>query len=145
VLSNGRTRVCKNSFYKFKFHAAAGDRYSNGARSRLNAFTCIGYDFNLLCFLFFRWFDRHNIFPAKAGEGSRTLVNSLEGYGSTVELHPRSTRMKAARMNAHPKIHPSSFIIFSMGGEGFEPSKALPSDLQSDPFDRSGNPPFSFK
>ena len=28
-----------------------------------------------------------------------------------------------------------------MGGEGFEPSKALPSDLQSDPFDHSGNPP----
>lgn len=28
-----------------------------------------------------------------------------------------------------------------MGSEGFEPSKALPSDLQSDPFDRSGNPP----
>ena len=31
-----------------------------------------------------------------------------------------------------------------MGSEGFEPSKALPSDLQSDPFDRSGNPPPSF-
>ncbi|KTD61013.1 hypothetical protein Lsha_1260 [Legionella shakespearei DSM 23087] len=34
-------------------------------------------------------------------------------------------------------------------GEGFEPSKAEPSDLQSDPFDRSGTPPkrtlFSFK
>ena len=28
-----------------------------------------------------------------------------------------------------------------MVGEGFEPSKALPSDLQSDPFDHSGNPP----
>ena len=26
-------------------------------------------------------------------------------------------------------------------GEGFEPSKAVPSDLQSDPFDRSGIPP----
>jgi hypothetical protein len=26
-------------------------------------------------------------------------------------------------------------------GEGFEPSKAKPSDLQSDPFDRSGTPP----
>ncbi len=26
-------------------------------------------------------------------------------------------------------------------GEGFEPSKAVPSDLQSDPFDRSGTPP----
>ena len=30
---------------------------------------------------------------------------------------------------------------FSVGGAGFEPAKALPSDLQSDPFDRSGNPP----
>ena len=28
-----------------------------------------------------------------------------------------------------------------MEGEGFEPSKAEPSDLQSDPFDRSGTPP----
>ena len=28
-----------------------------------------------------------------------------------------------------------------MGGAGFEPAKAMPSDLQSDPFDRSGNPP----
>jgi hypothetical protein len=26
-------------------------------------------------------------------------------------------------------------------GEGFEPSKAEPSDLQSDPFDHSGTPP----
>ena len=28
-----------------------------------------------------------------------------------------------------------------LGGTGFEPVKAVPSDLQSDPFDRSGNPP----
>ena len=26
-------------------------------------------------------------------------------------------------------------------GEGFEPSKAVPADLQSDPFGRSGTPP----
>ena len=26
-------------------------------------------------------------------------------------------------------------------GGGFEPPKAMPSDLQSDPFDRSGTPP----
>ena len=26
-------------------------------------------------------------------------------------------------------------------GAGFEPAKAKPSDLQSDPFDRSGTPP----
>jgi hypothetical protein len=61
------------------------------------------------------------LFLSEAGEGSRTLVSSLEGYGSTVELHPH--------------------VVQSVGGEGFEPSKALPSDLQSDPFDHSGNPP----
>ncbi len=31
--------------------------------------------------------------------------------------------------------------MFLVEGEGFEPSKAEPSDLQSDPFDRSGIPP----
>ena len=31
--------------------------------------------------------------------------------------------------------------ILLVEGEGFEPSKAEPSDLQSDPFDRSGTPP----
>ncbi len=30
---------------------------------------------------------------------------------------------------------------FSMVGEGFEPSKALPTDLQSAPFGHSGTPP----
>ena len=29
-------------------------------------------------------------------------------------------------------------------GEGFEPSKAMPSDLQSDSFDRSENPPLLY-
>ena len=33
------------------------------------------------------------------------------------------------------------FIGLPVGGAGFEPAKAVPSDLQSDPFDRSGNPP----
>ncbi len=32
-------------------------------------------------------------------------------------------------------------IMRYLEGEGFEPSKAEPSDLQSDPFDRSGTPP----
>jgi hypothetical protein len=36
------------------------------------------------------------------------------------------------------------FYYFNLvEGEGFEPSKAEPSDLQSDPFDRSGTPPKS--
>ena len=32
-------------------------------------------------------------------------------------------------------------LCWMVEGEGFEPSKAVPSDLQSDPFDRSGIPP----
>ncbi len=34
-------------------------------------------------------------------------------------------------------------LILEMGGVGFEPTKAVPTDLQSVPFDRSGNPPLS--
>ena len=34
-----------------------------------------------------------------------------------------------------------NFRCWVVEGEGFEPSKAEPSDLQSDPFDRSGTPP----
>ena len=30
---------------------------------------------------------------SKAGEGNRTLVFSLEGYGSTIELHPQARIM----------------------------------------------------
>ena len=66
-----------------------------------------------------------------AGEGNRTLVVSLEGFCSTIELHPRIPRRTR---------HPTSKNLVE--GEGFEPSKAEPSDLQSDPFDRSGTPPY---
>ena len=32
-------------------------------------------------------------------------------------------------------------IILILEGAGFEPAKAMPSDLQSDPFGHSGTPP----
>ena len=35
----------------------------------------------------------------------------------------------------------SGHPFYVVGSTGFEPVKALPSDLQSDPFDRSGNSP----
>ena len=66
-----------------------------------------------------------------AGEGNRTLVLSLEGFSSTIELHPH--KLQPHLLRSRPK--------FMVEGEGFEPSKAEPSDLQSDPFDRSGIPP----
>ena len=96
-----------------------------------------------------------------AGEGNRTLVVSLEGFCSTIELHPRLASMIEAanhplqiRAPFHP-IRMTDLLTSNrlrvdarmsarrpmVEGEGFEPSKAEPSDLQSDPFDRSGTPP----
>ena len=63
-----------------------------------------------------------------AGDGNRTHVISLEGWSSTIELHPQI------------------LLKFKMvEGGGFEPPKAEPADLQSDPFGRSGTPPISGK
>ena len=73
-----------------------------------------------------------------AGEGNRTLVVSLEGFCSTIELHPR------LRRSAFPlpgSRRSGSRRVVLVEGEGFEPSKAEPTDLQSVPFDRSGTPP----
>ena len=50
---------------------------------------------------------------------------SLEGWSSTIELHPQNSKLN----------------LLMVEGEGFEPSKAEPSDLQSDPFGHSGTPP----
>src|ERR687897_1509316 len=44
---------------------------------------------------------------ARAGEGNRTPITSLEGWGSTVELHPHGSRRG-----------PASFAV---GARGFEP------------------------
>ena len=44
------------------------------------------------------------IVPTKAGEGNRTLTTSLEGWSSTIELHPQ--------------------IFSNMAETGFEPVKA---------------------
>jgi hypothetical protein len=62
-----------------------------------------------------------------AGDGNRTHVISLEGWSSTIELHPQI------------------FLFKMVEGGGFEPPKAEPADLQSDPFGRSGTPPISGK
>ena len=64
-----------------------------------------------------------------AGDGNRTHVISLEGWSSTIELHP------------HLTLHTTLLISFMVEGGGFEPPKAEPSDLQSDPFGHSGTPP----
>ena len=52
------------------------------------------------------------IYLSGAGEGNRTLTVSLEGFCSTIELHPH-THLK--------KITSKTGILVE--GEGFEPSK----------------------
>ena len=85
-----------------------------------------------------------------AGEGNRTLVVSLEGFCSTIELHPPATDLRpnryidrAAKSSFLSAIQnaPKKLQHHLVEGEGFEPSKAEPTDLQSAPFDRSGTPP----
>lgn len=74
---------------------------------------------------------------ARAGDGNRTHTTSLEGWSSTIELHPQSPqhvhRKPAGDRFPHSKT--------TLAGAGFEPAKALPPDLQSGPFGHSGIPP----
>ena len=68
---------------------------------------------------------------AGAGEGNRTLVVSLEGFCSTIELHPRGSNTNDRQKR------------FSCGGEGWIRTNvgARPTDLQSAPFNHSGTSP----
>src|SRR3954471_22728344 len=85
---------------------------------------------------------------AGAGEGNRTLVISLEGFCSTIELHPPSSILRTlnsrstslpfnCRLPNHPLASPDT------GGGGWIRTNvgARPTDLQSAPFSRSGTPP----
>ena len=82
-----------------------------------------------------------------AGEGNRTLVVSLEGFCSTIELHPPrsilptlccSRLLRSIRPAACGRRSPDS-----TGGEGWIRTNvgARPTDLQSAPFSRSGTSP----
>src|SRR3979490_746542 len=79
---------------------------------------------------------------AGAGEGNRTLVISLEGFCSTIELHPPSVLQKYL----HPKCSSAAEVpclAELAGGGGWIRTNvgARPTDLQSAPFSRSGTPP----
>jgi hypothetical protein len=79
----------------------------------------------------------------KAGEGNRTLVISLEGCCSTIELHPQSDfglRIWDCGLKLNSAIRNLKSEI-KMGSAGFEPAKAEPADLQSAPFGHFGNSP----
>ena len=75
-----------------------------------------------------------------AGEGNRTLVISLEGCCSTIELHPRTqsptcelafgkTSAGSSRSAGLPAAAPQARRL--VGEVGLEPTKAKPADLQA--------------
>ncbi len=75
---------------------------------------------------------------------SRTFAGqpaSLRFVSSGLSLHPRHPLHPARRVPSRSVTVSGVENARAVGGAGFEPAKALPSDLQSDPFDRSGNPP----
>ena len=82
-----------------------------------------------------------------AGEGNRTLVTSLEGWSSTIELRPHPVRDRGVRgrQSGIGRFRRLGFVscvtLFGsvlVGRAGFEPAKAEPPDLQSGPFGHSG-------
>ena len=77
-------------------------------------------------------------------QGLKPLLQNLERREG---IEPSSLAWKAKvlplnyRRPACQSATTNCFCYVLVEGEGFEPSKAEPSDLQSDPFDRSGTPP----
>src|SRR5215472_3702359 len=80
-----------------------------------------------------------------AGEGNRTLVLSLEGCCSTIELHPRFGRQTRKRMVHSTGVRNCGLACVVrdpvVGEVGLEPTKAKPADLQSAPFAARDTPP----
>ena len=79
-----------------------------------------------------------------AGEGNRTLVFSLEGCCSTIELHPPGNLcIQNSSILVCDVQLPSSIVCPDpmVGEVGLEPTKAKPADLQSAPFATRDTPP----
>ena len=80
---------------------------------------------------------------AGAGEGNRTLVISLEGFSSTIELHPQRINFNNLQ---HPQLtrlkHFNTFLQNNWWRElDSNQRRRKPTDLQSAPFSRSGISP----
>ena len=78
-----------------------------------------------------------------AGEGNRTLVVSLEGFCSTIELHPHSPKLLLTT-NVNPLIR--SHVLRPQTaswwrGLDSNQRRRKPTGLQPVPFSHSGTPP----
>ena len=75
-----------------------------------------------------------------AGGGNRTLIASLEGWSSTIELHPHLNLH--CRRHAH-RLHQQDPEFHRSWWRGLDSNqrRRTPADLQSAPFSHSGTPP----
>src|SRR4029078_7906821 len=80
---------------------------------------------------------------AGAGEGNRTLVISLEGCCSTIEIHPHPKSRRNTGIGTPIHFDPCSphSALRLVGEVGLEPTKPLAADLQSAPFAARDTPP----
>ena len=89
--------------------------------------------------------EPHGPIYSGAGEGNRTLVVSLEGFCSTIELHPRILRPRQpiAKTPAQPKLYnytASSPATWWRGTDSNHRTHKR-ADLQSAAFNHSATPP----
>ena len=78
---------------------------------------CVGF-FSFKFFFISHFFSSIIYFYIQlgAGEGNRTLTTSLEGWCSTIELHPHHSKRITLLIL-------SKTLLILVEGEGFEPSK----------------------
>ena len=82
-----------------------------------------------------------------------TKSESLGSINVHLEIKPRTKRTRDCQWLVKEYVlntttygtYGHSHEVLLVAGEGFEPSKAEPGDLQSPPIGRSGNPPGSNK
>ena len=72
------------------------------------------------------------------GDLTPPLLVRVRSISITRETHPLG--FYADKAKEHPYLGRSMSLML-VASEGFEPSKALPGDLQSPPIGRSGNSP----
>src|SRR6185312_12148582 len=84
---------------------------------------------------------------AGAGEGNRTLVVSLEGFCSTIELHPpphcREPELAPRSRRPDPRRFPQTWRRSWWRGKDSNLRRPKSADLQSAAFDRSATPPLA--
>ena len=71
------------------------------------------------------------------------LPPELCGRIERATLHQRVMGIEPTPSAWKAEVLPLNYTRSILEGAGFEPAKAEPSDLQSDPFDRSGTPPIN--